>query len=107
MALSRRRTPRDSPPSANGLWEPQPGRYAVRRLTRIGTGDLYGQGTADAAAVMSVNLGNDQSASRGTPVAEQPSVLVEDNFGNPVAGVAVTFAVASGGGSVTDPVQRR
>jgi plastocyanin len=63
------------------------------------------EGTADAAAVMSVNLGDDQSASRGTPVAEQPSVLVEDNFGNPVAGVTVTFAVATGGGSVTDPIQ--
>jgi plastocyanin len=63
------------------------------------------EGTADAAAVMSLNLGNGQSASRGTPVAEPPSVLVEDNFGNPVAGVTVTFAVESGGGSVTDPVQ--
>lgn len=63
------------------------------------------EGTADAAAVMSVNLGDGQSASRGTPVAEPPSVLVEDTFGNPVAGVTVTFAVASGGGSVTDPVQ--
>jgi plastocyanin len=63
------------------------------------------EGTADAAAVMSINLGDGQSASRGTPVVEPPSVLVEDNFGNPVAGVTVTFAVASGGGSVTGPVQ--
>ena len=63
------------------------------------------EGTADAAAAMSVNSGNDQSASRSTPVAEPPSVLVTDNFGNPVAGVTVTFAVATGGGSVADPVQ--
>jgi plastocyanin len=63
------------------------------------------QGTAGAAAVMSVNLGDGQTASRGTPVADPPSVLVKDNFGNSVAGVTVTFAVATGGGSVTDPVQ--
>jgi plastocyanin len=63
------------------------------------------EGTAGAAAVMLANSGDGQSATRDTPVAEQPSVLVEDEFENPVAGVTVTFAVASGGGSVTDPVQ--
>ncbi|HMV32943.1 MAG TPA: filamin/ABP280 repeat domain-containing protein, partial [Gemmatimonadales bacterium] len=35
------------------------------------------------------------------PVAAAPSVRVTDAFGNPVAGVAVTFAVASGGGGLT------
>ena len=34
-------------------------------------------------------------------VAVDPSVKVTDAGGNPVSGVAVTFAVASGGGSVT------
>src|SRR5207249_3604655 len=34
-------------------------------------------------------------------VATDPSVIVRDRFGNPVANVAVTFAVASGNGSVT------
>ena len=63
------------------------------------------EGTAGPAAVMAINLGDGQQASRSSPVAEPPSVLVEDNLGNPVAGVTVTFAVASGGGSVTDPVQ--
>jgi plastocyanin len=63
------------------------------------------EGIAGAAAVMSVNSGDGQAASRATPVAEPPSVLVEDSFGNPVAGVTVTFAVETGGGSVTDPVQ--
>jgi hypothetical protein len=42
---------------------------------------------------------------RRSHVAEPPSVLVEDEFGNAVAGVTVTFAVASGGGSVSEPVQ--
>jgi adhesin/invasin len=63
------------------------------------------EATAGAATVMAINLGDGQSASRGTPVAEPPSVLVEDEFGNAVAGVTVTFAVASGGGSVSEPVQ--
>src|SRR5207245_1468955 len=34
-------------------------------------------------------------------VATAPSVLVTDSFSNPVSGIAVTFAVGSGGGSVT------
>jgi plastocyanin len=60
---------------------------------------------AGPAAMLAVNLGDDQEASPGSPVAEPPSVLATDGFGNPVAGVTVTFAVASGGGSVTGPVQ--
>jgi plastocyanin len=63
------------------------------------------EGTAGVAAVMSANLGDGQTASRSTRVAEPPSVLVKDTFGNPVLGVTVTFAVATGGGSVTDPIQ--
>src|SRR6185503_12225555 len=39
------------------------------------------------------------------PVATAPAVLVTDQFGNPVSGVTVTFAVASGGGNVTGGVQ--
>jgi len=41
-----------------------------------------------------------------TPVPTAPSVIVRDANGNPVAGVSVTFAVASGGGTVapTSPV---
>src|SRR5439155_702687 len=49
----------------------------------------------------SVTGGTNRSATAGTAVAVGPSVIVHDANGNPVAGVAVTFAVASGGGSVT------
>lgn len=47
-----------------------------------------------------------QTGSAGAPVAVPPAVKVTDADGNPVAGVAVTFAVASGGGSVnpTTPI---
>jgi adhesin/invasin len=55
-----------------------------------------------AAAIAIANAGsNNQSAAAGTALPVQPSVKVTDSRGNGVAGVAVTFAVASGGGSVT------
>lgn len=40
-------------------------------------------------------------ATAGTAVAEKPAVLVEDQHGNPMANVPVTFLVTSGGGVVT------
>jgi protocatechuate 3,4-dioxygenase beta subunit len=52
------------------------------------------------------SAGDAQNGSAGAPVAVPPAVKVTDSDGNPVAGVAVTFAVASGGGSVnpTTPI---
>lgn len=41
-----------------------------------------------------------QSAPVGTTVPVDPSVLVTDQSGNPVAGVPVTFSVTAGGGSL-------
>lgn len=57
-------------------------------------------GTANAAQI-SADSGDGQSAPVNTTVATRPTVIVHDQFGNPVPGVSVTFAVASGGGSVT------
>ncbi|HMH82124.1 MAG TPA: Ig-like domain-containing protein, partial [Gemmatimonadales bacterium] len=57
--------------------------------------------TAGAAAVIAGNSMNPQSATVGTAVDSRPSVIVRDAGGNPVAGVAVTFAVAAGNGSIT------
>lgn len=57
--------------------------------------------TAGAAAALNKSAGDNQSAEPGTPVAVAPAVTVRDAIGNPTAGVVVTFAVASGGGSVT------
>jgi hypothetical protein len=39
----------------------------------------------------------------GTAVSPAPSVIVRDQNGNPMGGATVTFAVVSGGGSVTPP----
>src|SRR3989449_6811528 len=50
---------------------------------------------------MAANSPTSQSAPAGTAVSSSPSVLVKDANGNPVAGVAVTFAVAPGNGTIT------
>jgi len=56
-------------------------------------------------ATIAANAGNNQTATAGTAVAVPPSVIVKDALGNPVPGVAITFAVTGGGGSITGPNQ--
>lgn len=56
---------------------------------------------AGPAAAMLVTQGAAQTATVGTAVTQPPAVRVNDQFGNPVAGVAVTFAVTGGGGQIT------
>lgn len=60
-------------------------------------------GLAGAPASLAKVAGDNQSATVGTAVSTPPRVKVADSFGNGVPGVTVTFAVASGGGSVTGP----
>ena len=62
-------------------------------------------GTAGAAASLVKSLGDAQQGPAGQNVATAPAVTVRDQFGNPVANVGVTFAVTSGGGSVTGASQ--
>ncbi|MEO7367802.1 MAG: Ig-like domain-containing protein [Gemmatimonadaceae bacterium] len=61
--------------------------------------------SATAVAPVASNLagfaGNNQTAKPNFGVATLPSVIITDTAGIPVSGVAVTFAVVSGGGSVT------
>ncbi len=61
-------------------------------------------GTAGAASSIAVNAGNGQSATAGSPVATPPSIIVKDVNGNVVTGVAVTFAIGSGGGTVSPAI---
>src|SRR5207253_7193167 len=63
-------------------------------------------GTAGAAASVAVSAGNNQSAAVGTAVTTPPAVIVQDQFNNPVAGVAVTFAPAAGRGAVNPTAPR-
>jgi adhesin/invasin len=59
-----------------------------------------------AAQISAANSStNNQTAVVGATVANPPSVKVTDANANPVSGVTVTFAVASGGGSITGATQ--
>src|SRR5205085_1880676 len=60
-------------------------------------------GTAGAASEMALNAGNDQAATVGTAVVTPPSVMVRDQFANPVPGAAVTFATTGANGPVDPP----
>lgn len=59
-----------------------------------------------AATQIAKNAGDNQTAAVSTAVSTPPSAIVRDASNVPVAGVPVTFAVASGGGTVspTTPV---
>ncbi len=52
-------------------------------------------------ASVAVMAGDGQQAPPGTAVAIDPAVIVKGASGAPVSGVTVTFAVDSGGGSIT------
>src|SRR5207302_1142575 len=54
---------------------------------------------------VAANSATSQSATAGTAVSTPPSVIVKDANGNPVAQVAVTFAVAPGNGTITGASQ--
>src|SRR5205823_4965407 len=62
-------------------------------------------GTAGAAATVAAYSPTTQAAPAGTAVSAPPSVIVKDANGNPVAGVAVTFTVAAGNGTITGESQ--
>jgi len=58
-------------------------------------------GLAGTATALALNAGDGQSATVNALVPTRPSVRAADQFGNPVAGVSVVFAVASGGGAIS------
>jgi len=53
------------------------------------------------ATDITINEGNNQTATVASAVEVNPSVSVTDGGGNPLIDVEVTFAVESGGGSIT------
>lgn len=56
---------------------------------------------AGAPRTMTKQAGDNGSAAVSTALGTAPSVKLVDQFNNPVAGITVTFAVASGGGTAT------
>ncbi|MBL8960443.1 MAG: Ig-like domain-containing protein, partial [Gemmatimonadetes bacterium] len=63
-------------------------------------------GSAGRASTVTAVGGVTQTASVGSAVPIAPAVRVADAFGNLVEGVAVTFAVLTGGGTTTGTVAR-
>lgn len=58
-------------------------------------------GTGPTPNTIAVNAGDNQVAPAGSVLPNSLAVIVRDENGTPLAGVNVTFAVASGGGSVS------
>lgn len=80
----------------------------ARAVRSDGTPVVFGTFSATVlpgpgAQLMSA-LGNGQSVGILDTEPESVSVLVADSYGNPVAGAAVTWAVTSGGGSISPAV---
>ena len=76
----------------------------VRAVLSTGQKQVYGVFTATPlvgpAAQLVIQAGDGQTASASSvPIA--PAVLLSDQYGNPLSGLGVTFAVASGGGTVS------
>src|SRR5215208_35740 len=63
-------------------------------------------GLPGAASVLVKTSTDPQNAIAGAAVTAAPSVTVTDANGNAIAGVTVTFAVATGGGSVAGATQQ-
>jgi len=80
------------------LLSPEP-LYAAHKGLGGLTGSFSQVGWA-LPAIMSSSAGDNQSAPVGTTLPRSLVVSLADSAGNPVAGVHVTFAAASGGGSV-------
>src|SRR5690606_2053922 len=57
--------------------------------------------TAGAAAVLVATSATSQSLLKGSAVTAKPAVAAQDLDGNGVAGIAVTFALTAGNGSIT------
>ena len=63
-------------------------------------------GIAGAPAIVAKTAGDSQAVTVNSAVPTAPTVLVTDQFGNPVESVTVTFNVASGGGGLTNGTRK-
>ncbi|HEY5489565.1 MAG TPA: hypothetical protein VIK25_00115 [Gemmatimonadaceae bacterium] len=70
----------------------------------VDSATLTATGTNGPAAKLAIDAGDNQHAPIGTVLPAAVSTLVTDNYGNPVPGAAVTYAV-TGGGSRIDLVR--
>jgi plastocyanin len=80
----------------------QSGAALIAGLAACSSGGDGGTNPNPVATQITAQSGNNQVAPAGTSIAPL-EVLVRDASNNPVAGVAVTWAVGAGGGSVSAP----
>lgn len=76
--------------------------FAAGGLTSVTTSSF--SVLAAPAKIIAADSGTAQSANAGSPLPAALVVLVTDSVGNPVSGASVTWAVASGGGSLDSTV---
>lgn len=76
----------------------------VRAVAPDGTKQVFGVFTATVVAAapdtIVIYAGDGQTVQAGQPVPIDPAVRLADQYGNLVSGHSVTFAIATGGGSV-------
>ncbi len=58
-------------------------------------------GRASAADALTILTGNNQTGTPGSPLTDSLRVRLSDRFGNPISGVAITFAPNSSSGTVS------
>jgi len=68
-------------------------------LTACGGGDK--SVAPPVATSLTANSGTSLTGVAGAAVTDRPSVIMKDQRGDPMAGVPVTFAVTTGGGTIT------
>lgn len=73
----------------------------VAVLTACGSSPPTTPLPSSTPASVTASAGDGQQALPATPVPVNPAVIVKDASGSPVSGAVVTFAVDSGGGTVT------
>src|SRR5439155_619931 len=79
--------------------------FASGTLSTVTSGAIaLSAGAATPAGSIAASAGEPTAATVHTR-ATAAAVIVKDQFGNPVAGAAVTFAIASGQGSITGAAQ--
>jgi adhesin/invasin len=59
--------------------------------------------TGGGPATVTISGGNNQTATAGASLSQALSVLVADQYGNPVPGVSVTFSDGGAGGAFSSP----
>lgn len=79
----------------------KPGTATVTATSEGKSGTLAINVVPGPPAKLSGWAGNNQSVAAGAAVPVLPSVLITDAGDNPIANVPVTFAITSGGGTVT------